>query len=584
MTAHRPGDAIEAIPGIQELWERTLGDPRVTVGLIEGPPDLDHPCFAGADLTVVEPAWLPRIPVHEAAVQHGTYVASVLFGQHGGPVRGLAPGCRGVIVPALLDQDTVLDPLNAVRAIEAAVEAGADIVHFAGAHPTCSDDTIDLLKRLITRVTEAGVLVVAPAGNDYGQRRVVPGLLPEVLAVGAYDENGTMFRFSNWGPAYRDHGIVAPGGGVTAAEPGGGTVTHKGTSVSAPIVSGVAALLASLRVAHGLPPDPIAVRDVLIVSARPCTAEESHGEPDRCLAGRLDVPAATGLVLAGGSRAAEGNVSLSARGPRGRWPDLVFAIGELGYDFGSGTRRDALLRQLGPVDDPAHLVAGLRKRPELAGELVWTLTVESVPVYAIGPASAYADDVLGRLVDLLEVTTEVPIRISVPGRLTGGAVPLLSGRSVPAVEIEQLRGLSGWDPVTLARSALDAVLDAHPGILPRPLEGEALAALRDFLHRVYFGLSNLGARSSDRALNFAAVDAFQAAVAVATATAGRFSLAAVGVERSPYGRPNSDCWDVVLRFADPDGTRRAGTLFRLTLDVSDLYPVTVGAARAWRAT
>jgi hypothetical protein len=45
---------------------------------------------------------------------------------------------------------------------------------------------------------------------------------------------------------------------------------------------------------------------------------------------------------------------------------------------------------------------------------------------------------------------------------------------------------------------------------------------------------------------------------------------------------DSDCWDVKLRFFDPDNSRRARKVFRFTLDASDTLPVTLlGEVRTW---
>lgn len=289
--------AIEALPGVRELWRHTLGCPGVVLGVVEGPPDLTHPCFEGADLTVIEPSWLADTAVHPVAVEHGTFTTGMLFGQHHTSVPGLAPRCRGIIVPALRDQHSVLDALNAARAIDALAQAGADIIHFTAAHPTRSEGADPLLARAISAATDSGVLVVAPVGNDYGRNYAVPALLPEVLAVGAHQDDGTMFRYSNWGEPFQGHGIVAPGAALRGAAPGGATVIHQGTSIATPIVSGVAALLAGLQHRHRARVDTRVVRDALLRSARPCSPAQAHADPTRCLSGRLDVPGAIRFVL-----------------------------------------------------------------------------------------------------------------------------------------------------------------------------------------------------------------------------------------------------------------------------------------------
>lgn len=301
---HLPAEAVD---GAGIVHEHTRGDPELTVGVVEGPPELAHPCFAGADVDLVDCWWLPSTPPTDIAVEHGTYVASMLFGQPDSPFEGLAPHCRGRFAAALTDDTTVLDPINTARAFEELIEAGADIIHFSAAHPTLSNDTHHLLKRAIDHAERADVLVVAPAGNDYGECDVAPAFLHTVLAVGAHRRDGTVFGFSNWGPAYEDHGIVAPGEDVLGATPAGGVRAHKGTSVAAPLVTGAAALLMSLRRHSGLPADPLAVRDLLLATARPCPPDDGDGDGDgdgerkRCLLGRLDLAAAARRILAQGA-------------------------------------------------------------------------------------------------------------------------------------------------------------------------------------------------------------------------------------------------------------------------------------------
>ncbi len=98
---------------------------------------------------------------------------------------------------------------------------------------------------------------------------------------------------------------------------------------------------------------------------------------------------------------------------------------------------------------------------------------------------------------------------------------------------------------------------------------------------MYYDLRNLGATSHDRALNFAATNAFQAANTFASAVAAGMALDTIAVEKSPFCRMDSDCWDVRLRFFDPENSRRARKVFRFTIDVSDILPVTLGDVRSW---
>jgi serine protease len=129
---------------------------------------------------------------------------------------------------------------------------------------------------LITQLTNMGVLVVASAGNESGPVDI-PANCPGVLAVAGLRNVGTKVGYSSLGP---EVGIGAPAGNCVNANGGpclrsidttvneGATVpgansytdqsnTNLGTSFSAPIVSGIAALMRAAN-ANLTPPQLIA--------------------------------------------------------------------------------------------------------------------------------------------------------------------------------------------------------------------------------------------------------------------------------------------------------------------------------------
>lgn len=273
---------------------------------------------------------------------------------------------------------------------------------------------------------------------------------------------------------------------------------------------------------------------------------------------------------------------------------LVYALGTLGYDFGSEARRDSF-KQLMPgvsVDgtmvpanpyDARQMVDYLNDNLSEAKSLIWTLNLELTPVYAIEPIGSFGRDVYAVLRELLsgqiqpEDSEEYVERVSIPGTLTGRTVKLFSGQVVPVIEVPNTRGLYGWKVNTLVGAAVETV---------RARTGEANQeaierTLSSFLNRIYYDLRNLGTTSQDRALNFAATNAFQAASTFAEAVGAGMELDSITVEKSPFCRMDSDCWDVKLKFFDPENSRRARKVFRFTIDVSDLIPVTLGEVRSW---
>ncbi len=250
---------------------------------------------------------------------------------------------------------------------------------------------------------------------------------------------------------------------------------------------------------------------------------------------------------------------------------LVFALGGIGFDFGTEARRDSFVQAMGASPyDPRRLLAHLEASPADAHRLIWTLELERTPIYALAPVGSFGAEVFERLRALLASRSRGAIeRASVAGRLRGRSVRLFSGQRVPELELSGARGLYGWSTTALVEAAL---ADAEPG---------AQAALCSFLDRLYHETRNLGRDPSDRALNYAATNAMQSAFVVREAVRRGLELADVDVRRSPTCRPDHDCWDVDLRCFDPSNIRRAERVYRFCVDVSDLHPVTVGAVRSW---
>jgi hypothetical protein len=59
-------------------------------------------------------------------------------------------------------------------------------------------------------------------------------------------------------------------------------------------------------------------------------------------------------------------------------------------------------------------------------------------------------------------------------------------------------------------------------------------------------------------------------------------LESINVTPSPICRPGSDCWDVELYFFYPERqVQTVRKVYRFTVDVSDVVPVTIGTTRSW---
>lgn len=293
---------IDNISGIKELWAETLGDPNICIAILDGPVDQTHHSLTAANLKSINTLGSGAVGQGSAS-QHGTHIASVIFGQHDGPVKGIAPQCRGLILPVFRDGvDDSIAPCSQIdlaRAISQAVQEGAHIINISGGELTPTGTAHPLLADTVRDCADRGVLIVAAAGNQGCDCLHIPGALPSVLAVGAMDSQGMPLDFSNWGEKYQSQGILAPGKNILGATPSGGTVANSGTSYATPVVSGIVALLLSIQLKYGQESNPHGIRAAILNSAIGC---EDLPLPDcrRLLAGRININEALIKDIKGG--------------------------------------------------------------------------------------------------------------------------------------------------------------------------------------------------------------------------------------------------------------------------------------------
>jgi subtilisin family serine protease len=185
---------------------------------------------------------------------HGTAVASILGaeGDNGMVIAGVTWGVQ--MLPVKIIQGNALVAVDSLAsAFHYAVNNGAKIINcsWRTGYSTTLSNAIDYAR-------SHGVLVVAGAGNDGLNNDQVAYIFParfaqdNILACAFTDRydslntfthscGGGSTAYSNYGPTTVD--IAAPGCDFCADYPDYPSCNHSGTSVSAPVVSGAAALL-----------------------------------------------------------------------------------------------------------------------------------------------------------------------------------------------------------------------------------------------------------------------------------------------------------------------------------------------------
>ncbi|MFO7092321.1 S8 family serine peptidase, partial [Limnospira platensis] len=148
------------ILGLSELRNRTQGSPEITIAVMDGPVDRTHPCFQGANLTTL-PTLVPHAARSDGSMSgHGTHVTSIIFGQPDSDIPGIAPQCRGLIVPVFPDDRCSASQLDLARGIEQAANAGAHIINLSGGQLSDFGEAEGWLENAVRLCQERNILLV----------------------------------------------------------------------------------------------------------------------------------------------------------------------------------------------------------------------------------------------------------------------------------------------------------------------------------------------------------------------------------------------------------------------------------------
>lgn len=312
--APSPGSGVAwgvARTGAPALWARRITGQGVVVADLDTGARWDHaalaPRYRGWTGGSARHAgnWFDPVAFSDSPEDlsgHGTHTLGTIAGDDGrGNQIGVAPGARwiacrnmagaqgiGAVSLYLACFQFALAPTD-LRGGDPNPGLAADITSNSWAcDPGFGEagcDRPEALARGLEALRLAGILVVASAGNSgaggCGTVKLAPATLSGGLAVGAFQASGEIARFSSRGPTSLGDvvkpDVVAPGVDIPSAAIGNRNAYRvaSGTSMAAPHVAGVAALL--LSAAPYLRGNVAEIEAILRQTARPSPVTEKCG-------------------------------------------------------------------------------------------------------------------------------------------------------------------------------------------------------------------------------------------------------------------------------------------------------------------
>lgn len=244
----------------EEAWSIEQGSKKVVVAVIDTGIDPNHKDLSQnlwqdpkeTRRKVAGWNFVTDRPIQDDDHGHGTHVAGIIGAAENieTGVAGVAPKISLMPVKYYSESNSGATNLrNTIRALNYAIDHGAQIINYSGGGPEFSQDEYMALRRAEAK----GILVVAAAGNEHQNTDLVENYyfpsayrlykLDNIISVAATDMNNALLSSSNWGKKSVD--VCAPGENIYSTLPQGRYGLMTGTSQATAFVSGVAALLLS---------------------------------------------------------------------------------------------------------------------------------------------------------------------------------------------------------------------------------------------------------------------------------------------------------------------------------------------------
>jgi len=222
-------DKIDA----EEVWALGEVGAGINIGVIDTGITSSHPDVSDNVKGGVSEVWYTSSWNDDNG--HGSHVAGTIGAVDN--TEGVVGGAHGANIYAIkvLDRKGSGYLSDVINGIDWAIINGMDVINLS----LGTDQDVQSLYDAVARAYDAGIVVVAAAGNSGGDVSY-PAAYTEAIAVAAVDQSGTAPYWSSQGP---EVDLAAPGVSIYSTYKGARYATLSGTSMAAPHVASSAALV-----------------------------------------------------------------------------------------------------------------------------------------------------------------------------------------------------------------------------------------------------------------------------------------------------------------------------------------------------
>lgn len=215
-------------------WDRSKGSNEIIVAVIDDGIDLEHPDLKER---IVQPYDAVQQSFDSITVgEHGTHVAGIIASSIDNGIGGVGVAPHVNIMPINVFSGEGAYTSTIINAVYHAVDSGARIINLSLGNYHYSQFFNDAIQYAVNN----GVLVVAAAGNQATSATHYPSSYANVISVSSTDRYDNPSTFTNFGS---DIDVAAPGTSIYSTFPQNSYGYMSGTSMAAPVVAGLAALI-----------------------------------------------------------------------------------------------------------------------------------------------------------------------------------------------------------------------------------------------------------------------------------------------------------------------------------------------------